>query len=65
MQFWGGTRIWLASTNGKPEPDPVTQKSLDETYDLPWLDDYTVVFDRVADGVFYEQARIWRARVSR
>jgi hypothetical protein len=65
LQFWGGTRIWLVSLSGKPEPHPVTQKSLDETYDLRWLDDYTVVFDRVAEGVFYERARIWRTRVPR
>jgi hypothetical protein len=65
MQFWGGTRIWLVSTNGKPESHPVTEKSLDETYDLRWLGDDTVVFDRVADDVFYKQARIRRARVPR
>src|SRR5207253_3940319 len=33
LQFWGGTRGWVASLIGKPEPRAVTQKRLDETYD--------------------------------
>jgi hypothetical protein len=47
------------------EPRPVTQKSVDETYDLRWLDDHTLLFDRVADVVFYKQSRIWKADVPR
>lgn len=65
LQFWGGTRVWVVSVSGKPEPRPVTLKSLDETYDLGWLDDHTLVFDRVADVVFYKQSRIWKADVPR
>jgi hypothetical protein len=65
LQFWGGTRVWVVSVSGKPEPRPVTLKSLDETYDLYWLDDHTLVFDRVADVVFYKQSRIWKADVPR
>ena len=65
LQFWGGTRVWVVSLSGKPEPRPVTLKSLDETYDLRWLDDHTLVFDRVADVLFYKQSRIWKAEVPR
>lgn len=64
LKFWGGTRLWVVSLIGKTEPRPVTQKSLDETYDLRWLDDHTLVFDRVADVVLYRQARIWKAEVT-
>jgi Tol biopolymer transport system component len=63
LQFWGGTRVWVASLIGKPEPRAVTQKSIDETYDLRWANDHTLVFDRVADVVFYKQSRIWKAEV--
>jgi hypothetical protein len=63
LQFWGGTRVWVVSLIGKPEPRPVTLKSLDETYDLRWLDDHTLVFDRVADVLFYKLSRIWKAEV--
>jgi Tol biopolymer transport system component len=65
LQFWGGTRVWIISLGGKIEPRPVTQKSVDETYDLRWLDDHTLLFDRVADVVFYKQSRIWKADVPR
>jgi Tol biopolymer transport system component len=65
LQFWGGTRVWIISLGGKMEPRPVTQKSVDETYDLRWLDDHTLLFDRVADVVFYKQSRIWKADVPR
>ena len=65
LQFWGGTQIWIVPLRGKMEPRPVTQKSVDETYDLRWLDDHTLVFDRVADVMFYKQSRIWKAEVPR
>ena len=65
LQFWGGTRVWIVSLSGKSEPLGVTQQSPDETYDLRWLDDRTLVFDRVADVMFYKRARIWKAEVTR
>jgi hypothetical protein len=65
LQFWGGTLVWIISLGGKMEPRPVTQKSVDETYDLRWLDDHTLLFDRVADVVFYKQSHIWKADVPR
>jgi Tol biopolymer transport system component len=65
LMFWGGTRVWVVSLIGKPEPRPITQKSVDETYDLRWLDERTLLFDRVADVVFYKQSRIWRVEVPR
>jgi hypothetical protein len=65
LQFWGGTRVWIIPLGDKMEPRPVTQKSVDETYDLRWLGDHTLVFDRVADVVFYKQSRIWKAEIPR
>lgn len=64
LQFWGGTRVWFVALSEKPEPHPVTRKSLDETYGLRWLDDHVLVFDRVADVLFYKPARIWKAEVT-
>jgi len=57
--------VWVASLIDKREPRAATQTSLDETYDLRWLDDHTLVFDRVADVLFYKQTRIWKAEVPR
>ena len=65
LQFWGGTRVWVVPANGSAEPTPVTNTNLDEIYDLRWLDDHTVIFDRVADVDFYKQARVWKAQVPR
>jgi Tol biopolymer transport system component len=64
-QFFGGTQIWVVSVSGRPEPRPLTLESVDETYDLRWLNDHTLVFDRVADVLFYRQSRIWKADVPR
>jgi Tol biopolymer transport system component len=63
LQFWGGTRIWVISLIRKAEPRPVTLKSPDEIYDLRWLGDHTLVFDRVADVPFYKQSRLWKVDV--
>ena len=47
----------MVSITGKPNLHPVTVKSPDETYDLRWLNDHALVFDRVAD-VFRSQLSI-------
>ena len=65
LQFWGGTRVWVVSLIGKAEPRPVSLKSPDEIYDLRWLGDHTLVFDRVADVPFYKQSRLWKVDVPR
>lgn len=52
----GEHRLGWRSVSGTPEPHPVTVESIDETYDLRWLDDHTLVFDRVADVASYIQA---------
>ncbi len=65
LQFWGGTQVWVVSPSGKPEPRAVTQKSPDETYDLRWLDEHALVYDRVADVPLFKHSRIWRVDVQR
>jgi hypothetical protein len=64
LQFWGGTRIWVVPVGEHPKPRPVTEKSSEETYDVRWVNDHVLVFDRVADVLFYKQARIWKAEVN-
>src|SRR5262249_15561691 len=65
LQFWGGTRIMVVSLHGPSKPRPVTQKSPDEVYDLKWLNNDALVFDRIADEMFYQQARIWKVVIPR
>jgi Tol biopolymer transport system component len=65
LQFWGGTTIMVVSASAGSKPRPITLKNPDEVYDLKWLNNSELVFDRVADEMFYQHARIWRAAVPR
>ena len=47
------------------KPGPITLKNPDEVYDLKWLNNGELVFDRVADEAFYQHARIWKVTVPR
>jgi WD40 repeat protein len=58
LQFWGGSTIWVISTEGGP-PRQVTLTSKDETYDLRWLTNSSLIFDRIGEAMFNEHARIW------
>lgn len=64
LQFWGGTSIWVVAAFAASAPREVTGKSEDETYDLKWLNNDSVVFDRIADEVLYKNARVWKATVN-
>jgi hypothetical protein len=61
LHFWGGTTVMVVSLESRLAPQAVTEKNPDEVYDLKWLDDSTVLFDRVADEGLFQHARIWKA----
>jgi hypothetical protein len=65
LKFWGGTTITVVSAVPGAQPRAVTQKSPDSTYDLRWLGDKALVFDRIAGEAFYRQARLWKATIRR
>jgi hypothetical protein len=65
LQFWGGTTILVVAVTAGSKPRIVAPKNPDEVYDLKWLNESTLVFDRVADEVFYGHARIWKASIPR
>ena len=58
LEFWGGSTIWVISTEGGA-PRQVTLPSKDETYDLRWLTNSSLIFDRIGEGLFNPHARIW------
>jgi Tol biopolymer transport system component len=62
LKFWGGSTIWVISTEGGP-PRQVTLSSKDETYDLRWLTNSSLIFDRIGEGLFNPHARIWTVPV--
>jgi len=65
LKFWGGTVIWTVEwlSQGNRKPVQVTTLSEDTTYDLNWLGDHNLVFDRISDTTFYSHARLWSASV--
>jgi hypothetical protein len=58
LELWGGSTIWVISTEGGA-PRQVTLPSKDETYDLRWLTNSSLIFDRIGEGLFNPHARIW------
>ncbi|MGH9742827.1 MAG: hypothetical protein ACRD51_10795, partial [Candidatus Acidiferrum sp.] len=65
LRFWGGATVRVIAAAKGSRPRPVSKQSMDEVLDLKWLDNDTLVFDRVADEMFYEKARIWEAYAER
>jgi Tol biopolymer transport system component len=65
LQYWGGTTIMVVAASGESKPRKITLKNPDEVYDLKWLTNDLLVFDRIADEVFYLHARIWKVAVPR
>lgn len=63
LQFWGGTTILVVPVSAGAKPRALTMKNRDEVYDLKWLENDTLVFDRVADETFYTHARVWKLSV--
>ena len=63
LQYWGGTTILVVPVSARTKPRALTVKNQDEVYDLKWLNDDTLVFDRIADELFYARARIWKVSV--
>lgn len=64
LSFWGNSTIWVIAPVPGAHPRAVTHKDPDETYDLRWLNNEILVFDRVADASFYQQARLWKVTLN-
>lgn len=63
LTFWGKTVICVVPVKGRAKPKPVTRQAPETTYTLHWLGNTELVFDRVADKIFFRHARIWKAEV--
>jgi hypothetical protein len=62
LLFWGESGVWVIKT-GERESVRVTKPSGDTTDVLRWLNDTTLIFDRISDEAMYKHARIWTAQV--
>ena len=63
VTFWGDARVWVVPLAPGNEPRLVTQEHANTIYDLRWLGDQHVVFDRLRDVPFFGHARLWKARI--
>jgi Tol biopolymer transport system component len=63
LSFWGGSSISVVPSGGG-KAVAITKPSDDETYDLRWLSNSSLVFDRIGDGLFNKGARIWTVPVA-
>lgn len=60
LTFWGNSTLWVVPIAPKSDARPVTSKDKDATYSLRWLNNHQLVFDRIADELFYKKARLWK-----
>jgi len=58
LNFWGASTLWIVPSGGGA-PTQITRASEDETYDLRWLTQDSLIFDRISEGLFNGHARIW------
>ncbi|HEX8564632.1 MAG TPA: hypothetical protein VF648_03115 [Pyrinomonadaceae bacterium] len=64
LKFWGGSTIWVVPVVANSVARSITKKNEDTTFSLNWLNNHTLVFDRIAEDVFYKKARIWKVEIS-
>ena len=63
LKFWGGSTLWVTPVAPNSKARAVTLKDKDTTYSLHWLTNHQLVFDRIADELFYRKARLWKVDI--
>jgi len=63
LQFWGDSIIWVLPLAPEGNPTAVTEKNPATTYDLRWMGNHSLVFDRFDDEVFHRHPRMLRVSV--
>jgi Tol biopolymer transport system component len=61
--FWGNTTIWVVPIGPGPRARALTNKSPEAIYDLRWLNNNEIVFDRSANDSFYNNVRLWKVHI--
>jgi hypothetical protein len=52
LQFWGGSIVWILPLTPEGKPTAVTEKNPATTYDLRWIGNNALIFDRFDDEAF-------------
>jgi hypothetical protein len=63
LQFWGGSVVWVLPLAPDGKPIAVTEKNPATTYDLRWIGNDALVFDRFDDEALPKSPRMWRVSV--
>jgi hypothetical protein len=58
IPIWSCTGIWVVGTDGSRRPQRLVGPTMSLTYDLRWLDNGHLVFDRIEEGQ-PPRARLW------
>lgn len=63
LSFWGGSTIWVVPVKSGAAKQ-VTKPADAETFCLSWLTPSTLIFDRIGESLFNDDARIWTVSVA-
>jgi hypothetical protein len=63
LQFWGDSIIWVMPLAPEGKPTAVTKRNPATTYDLRWIGNHSLVFDRFDDEDFPTHPRMLRVSV--
>lgn len=62
---WESSQIWLVSNDDDiPKPIPVTSENKALIFNLRWLDNDEIIFDRFEDTSLFAHAGLWRVKIS-
>jgi hypothetical protein len=64
LRIWNCTGIWVVALDGGSQPHRVVGQTSSLTFDLRWLDNEHLIFDRVEEG-FPPRARLWTAAANK
>jgi hypothetical protein len=63
LSFWGGSSIFVVPSGGG-KALAITKPSDEETFDLRWLSNSSLIFDRIGETMFNKGGRIWTVSVA-
>jgi len=63
LEFWGDARVWVMPCRPGAQPVAITLPNKDTVFTLRWLDNGTIVFDRLSKLGMDMSGRLWKVSV--